>query len=199
MDPESVSQQSRVVGMHRGGPQNAPERAISRKPKLVMGISGVTWAKTKSCQPPDPAFDTTRHQKITHALLVELGASDLIPTPVPKDIRNTRQLLEYEDFESLKRIERNRLIYPERLSPVEETLFMTARKKAMMPSYIRTRVESMYRSSGGSLSSIENDPEEDSAEEIGVGKVRLFPLGGDRPGKPRHRLDLWKPKPAWEE
>ena len=36
-----------------------------------------------------------------------------------------------------------------------------------------------------------DDQEVSTAE--GSGKMRLFRVGGDRPGKPQHRLDLWKP------
>ena len=35
-----------------------------------------------------------------------------------------------------------------------------------------------------------NDPEVATNEDSS--KLRLFRVGGDRPGKPQHRLDLWK-------
>ena len=63
-------------------------------------------------------------------------------------------------------------------------------QRAIIPAYFRTRVTNMYLAlTDGTMDYI--DDQEVSTTE-GSGKLRLFRVGGDRPGKPQHRLDLWK-------
>ncbi|PUU72586.1 hypothetical protein B9Z19DRAFT_1137189 [Tuber borchii] len=183
------------MDIHHEEPERPTARVIFRGPfrgpHHIIGASGAAWIKPGSSQPPDPSFDTVRHQKITHALLAELGREDLIPTPAPDDdIIDPKELWEHEKIQSLKRIERNRILYPKRLSPVDETLFMTPRKRAINPTYFRTRVTIMYLTLGDETMDSTNDPEVATTE--GSGKLRLLRVGGDRPRKPQHRLDLWK-------
>ncbi|KAG0138601.1 hypothetical protein HOY82DRAFT_595773 [Tuber indicum] len=157
-----------------------------------VGASGVTWVKPVSTQPPDLSLDCGLHKKVTHALLANLGRSELIPTSTPPETNDPMKLLENEQTESRKCSERNALLYPKRLSQLEETIFMTPRKRAINPSYLRTHVANMFRTvCEGDIDSVARDARVSTDE--GSGGLRLFRLGGDRPGKPRHRLDLWQP------
>ncbi|PWW79912.1 hypothetical protein C7212DRAFT_307711 [Tuber magnatum] len=185
MDSTLHSQQTQATNRQQG----EQERVVSCD-YFFVGNSGITWIKTRPTQPPDPSFDTTHHKRITHALLTHCGRSELIPTPTPDNIDSINALQDHENMESVKRIERNRLLYPDRLSDVEETVFMTARKKAVVPTHLRKHIAGLYHSVGGRNIDLVVD-ESDLNDRVGVGKLRLFRLGGDRPGQPRHRLDLW--------
>ncbi|KAG0635929.1 hypothetical protein HOY80DRAFT_1139496 [Tuber brumale] len=192
MNSTRNNRRTQVTGTYPAAGQGIPPGEGSNAPNYVIGPSGAAWIKPGSSQPPDLSFDTARHRRITHALLTEWGRRDLIPTQAPADIKDPVILWEHMDRESSKRIERNRLLYPKRLSPVDETLFMTPCKKAVIPTYLRTRIANMYRKeSDGNMDSVADEPQVATAG--GSGKLILFRLGGDRPGKPRHRLDLWKP------
>ncbi|KAG0138594.1 hypothetical protein HOY82DRAFT_534704 [Tuber indicum] len=147
---------TQVTGNYVGAGQSSSAQEVSNASNRIIGPGGASWIRPKSSQPPDPLFDTLLHRKMTHALLAEWGMEDLIPTPAPADVKDPLALLEHED--QINSIVQK--FYPDRLSPVDETLFMTPRKKAIIPTYIRTRIATMYRKECESnMDSVADDPE----------------------------------------
>ncbi|PWW79909.1 hypothetical protein C7212DRAFT_307682, partial [Tuber magnatum] len=137
-----------------------------RKPKVTIRESGIPWMIPRSTQPVDYSLPSSRNKKVADALLTSMGRSELIATPIPKDISDSEELKRLEKIEDLKRAERNKLLYPEKGSRVDETLFMTPRKKAIMPGYIRTHVANKYRSiNGGEIGPSLNKPDDADGEE----------------------------------
>ncbi|CUS15421.1 unnamed protein product [Tuber aestivum] len=109
------------------------------KVKESVRESGIPWLIPHSTQPVDYSFPSPRNKKIADALLTSMGRSELIAAPIPKDITDSEELKPLEKIENLKRAERNKLLYPEKESKVDETLFMTNSKVLYMSLKIQRK------------------------------------------------------------